>query len=112
MGEDVDTARFWSCTRRKMSKCRPTLLRWQLLSKDMRSNVWGPKRRSTCSQALIDNIQSASDHAASGREISRISTWRNIVNIKAEIVFAAGTKNVFKNAVNFGAPAASILQGS
>jgi len=31
-------------------------------------------------------------------------------NIKAEIVFPAGTKNVFKDAVNFGAPATSILQ--
>mgnify|MGYP006964529456 CR=1 FL=1 len=29
----------------------------------------------------------------------------------AEIVFPAGTKNVFKNALNFGAPAASILEG-
>ena len=39
-------------------KCRPTLLHWQLISKDMRSNVWGPKRRLTLCQALFDNIQS------------------------------------------------------
>lgn len=41
----------------KWGKHRPFPSRWQLLSKDIRSKVWGPKRRSTGSQALSDNIQ-------------------------------------------------------
>ena len=51
----------------KWGKCRPTLLRWQLLPKDMRSNVWSPKRCSTWSQALFDNMQSVPDRLREGR---------------------------------------------
>ena len=40
-----------------------------------------------------------------------IFTRRNIVSIKAEIVSPAWMKNVFKNAADFGALAASIVKG-
>ena len=83
----------------------------QLLSKEMRSNVWCPKRRLTWSQALLDNIYTIRTWSASGREIGWIFTRRNIVNIKAEIVFPAWMKNVFRNTADFRAPAASIVKG-
>ena len=90
----------------KWGKRRPTLLRWQLLSKDMRSNVWGPKRLAPKRYLTTYNPYPI----GFGKGGQPDFTWRNVVNIKAKIVFPAGTKNVFKNAVNFGAPAASILQ--
>ena len=65
--------------------------------------MWGPQRRSTCSQALFDNLQSVSDQLREERSAGFSPDG-------TEIVFPAGTKNVFKNTVNFGAPAASILQ--
>ena len=93
----------------KWGKCRPTLLRWRLLSKEMRSNVWCPKRRLTWSQALFDNIQSVPDRLREGRSAGFSPAEH--VNIKSEIAFHAWMKNVFKNAADFGALAASIVKG-
>lgn len=72
---------------------------WQLVFNNTRSKVWGPKRRSTCSQALFDNLHSVSDTFLEGKAAG--FTWRSIMHVKANSEFSAAINNVLEDAVNF-----------
>ena len=60
--QNINPARTRSCTRCEVGQVLAcSIVLTTLLSKYIRSKVWGPKRRSTCPQALFDNIQSMSE---------------------------------------------------
>ena len=65
MGEDVDTARFWSCTRRKMRQAQTYPFGLAVTIQRHEIERVGPEK--TCSQALFDNIQSVSDMIGFGK---------------------------------------------
>ena len=109
MGKDVDTARFWSCTRRKMRQAQTYPIALAVTIQGHEIERVGPEKAFDLLPSAIWQ-HTIRIRSALRREVSHIFTWRNVVNIKTKIAFPAGTKKVFKNAVNFGAPAASILQ--
>ena len=65
MGEDVDTARFWSCRRCKMRQAQTYPIALAVTIQGHEIERVGPEK--TYSQALFDNIQSVSDRLREGR---------------------------------------------